>query len=127
MYRSFALASLSLGLFAMSGPAFAHEGRVESIARASDDAHASDAKQTAAPAKDAGSIDGTVTAIEYRAGMMSVAAGARHLDVTILPSTNITGKGDGFRTIADIHKGAHVHVLLSQRGETYSAQIITLR
>jgi hypothetical protein len=80
-----------------------------------------------APAKSGGTIDGVVTAIDYRSNTMSVTAGARKVDVTILPSTNIQGPSNGFRTIADIQKGSHVRVLLSQRAGLYMAQIITLR
>ncbi len=78
-------------------------------------------------AKNAGSIDGVVTAIDYQASTMAVAAGARKVGVTILPSTNIQGPGNGFRSISDIKKGAHVRVLMSERGKTLTAQIITLR
>jgi hypothetical protein len=81
----------------------------------------------AAPAKSAGTIEGQVTAIDYRSNTMSVAAGSRKVDITILPSTNIQGPHNGFRTIADIQKGSHVRVLLSQRAGLYTAQIITLR
>ena len=77
-------------------------------------------------AKSAGTIDGQVEAIDYRAGTMSVQAGARKVDIIVLPSTNIQGTGNTFHTIADIKKGAHVRVLLSQRGSTYTAQLINL-
>ena len=81
----------------------------------------------ATPGKSGGTIEGLVTAIDYRSSTMSVAAGPRKVDVTILPSTNIQGPGSGFRTIADIAKGSHVRVLLSQRAGLFTAQIITLR
>jgi len=77
-------------------------------------------------AKDAGTIDGAVTAIDYRAGTMTVQSGARRIDVVILPSTNIAGD-DNFHTIADIKKGTHVEVILSKRAQTYTAQIIRLQ
>ena len=79
-----------------------------------------------APGKSGGTIDGVVTAIDYRSNTMSVDAGARKVDVMILPSTNIQGPKNGFRTIADIQKGTRVRVLLSQRAGLFTAQIITL-
>jgi hypothetical protein len=77
-------------------------------------------------AKDAGTIDGAVTAIDYRAGTMTVQSGARRIDIVILPSTNIAGD-DNFHTIADLKKGTHVEVILSKRAQTYTAQIIRLQ
>lgn len=96
-------------------------------ARAADDDAAKSDSATVAPAKSAGTIDGVVTAVDYRSNTMTVTAGSRKVDVTVLPSTNIQGPNNGFRTIADIQKGSHVRVLLSQRAGTYTAQIITLR
>jgi len=78
-------------------------------------------------ARNAGSIDGVVTAIDYQAGTMTVAAGVRKVDVTIQSGTTIQGPANGFRTIADIKKGARVRVLMSERGKSFTAQIITLR
>lgn len=86
-----------------------------------------DTVSTSVSGKSAGTIDGAVTAIDYRSNTMSVVAGSRKVDVTILPSTNIQGPNNGFRTIADIQRGSHVRVLLSQRAGLYTAQIITLR
>ncbi|MBD5604040.1 MAG: hypothetical protein IAI48_02970 [Candidatus Eremiobacteraeota bacterium] len=84
------------------------------------------ADQAVVRAKDAGTIDGEVVAVDYRSGTMSVQSATRHLDVVVLPSTNIVG-GDTFHTIADIKKGSHVRVSLSLRAGTYIAQIIHLR
>lgn len=85
-----------------------------------------DAKKDQPQTKNAGTIDGHVAAISYPGSTMTVVAGSRHMQVHILPSTNIQGPGDGFHSIADIKKGAHVRVLLSQTGTTYNAQLITL-
>jgi hypothetical protein len=87
---------------------------------------ASDDVDAAPRAKDAGTIDGEVTAIDYRAGSMTVMAGSRRIDIVVLPSTNISGN-DNFHTIADIKKGSHVSVILSQRAGIYTAQIIRLQ
>ncbi len=75
----------------------------------------------------AGSINGRVVAIDYRSGMMTVDAPRGRFDVIVLPSTNIQGPNGGFRTIADVVRGAKVHVLMSQRGNEFIAQIITLK
>jgi len=77
-------------------------------------------------AKDAGTIDGEVVAVDYRAGTIAVQAGSRRVVVVVLPSTNIAGN-DSFDTIADIKKGSRVHVILSRRAGTYIAQIIRLQ
>jgi hypothetical protein len=83
----------------------------------------------AVPAKNAGTIDGRVASINYKTGEMMVDVGQggskRSFDVLVVPGTNIQGNGD-FHTIADLKKGAHVQVLMSQHGSTYTAQIIRL-
>jgi hypothetical protein len=81
---------------------------------------------TTVRAKNAGTIDGEVVAVDYRAGTIGVQSGGRRVDVVVLPSTNIQGH-DNFHTIADIAKGSHVEVILSRRGDTFIAQIIRLR
>jgi hypothetical protein len=110
---------------ALVGAVAAGPARAHSALLADDDSSKSTA--VAAPGKSGGTIDGLVTAIDYRSSTMSVDAGARKVDVMILPSTNIQGPKNGFRTIADIQKGSHVRVLLSQRAGLFTAQIITLR
>jgi hypothetical protein len=77
-------------------------------------------------AKNAGTIEGTVVAVDYREGTIAVQSGTRRIDVVVLPSTNIQGH-DNFHTIADIQKGSHVVVILSERAGTFIAQIIRLR
>lgn len=77
-------------------------------------------------AKNAGTIEGDVVAVDYRTGTIAVQAGSRRVEIVVLPSTNIAGN-DKFHTIADIQKGTHVQVILSRRAGTYIAQIIHLR
>ena len=119
---SFGLPSLAVA----AGTVADGSGRVQAVRVADDDSAKKDTA-AAAPGKSGGTIDGFVTAIDYRSSTMSVSAGARKVDVSILPSTNIQGPNNGFRTIADIAKGTHVRVLLSQRAGLFTAQIITLR
>jgi len=83
----------------------------------------------AAPAKDAGSIEGHVASIDYDTGRMTVdvsrGRSKRTYDVMVVPGTNIQG-AKTFHTIADLKKGEHVQVLMSQHGSTYTAQSIRL-
>jgi len=45
----------------------------------------------------------------------------------VLPSTTIQSSTNTFHTIADIVKGQRVQVFMSQRGNSYVAEIIHLR
>jgi hypothetical protein len=83
-------------------------------------------KTTALPAKNAGSIDGQVVSVDYKLGHIGVKAGGTQYDVVVSPSTEFRGHNNNFHTIADIQKGARVHVMMSQRAGTYTAQIIRL-
>jgi hypothetical protein len=79
-------------------------------------------------------IDGEVSGIDFKTGIMSVKSGAKHYDVIVLSSTQIqackTASGTdckpGFMSISDIVKDAKVHVTASQRGDEYRAQVITV-
>jgi hypothetical protein len=75
----------------------------------------------------AGVIDGVVSAVDYRSGMMSVQMLSRRIDVLVLPSTTIQSSTNTFHTIADIVKGQRVQVVMSQRGNSFVAEIIHLR
>jgi hypothetical protein len=90
---------------------------------------APDTEDAAIQARNAGSIDGRVTSIDYKTGEMLVEVGQggakKTYDVMVVPGTNIQGNGD-FHTIADLKKGARIQVLMSQHGTTYTAQIIRL-
>jgi len=79
-------------------------------------------------------IDGEVTGIDFKTGIMQVKLGAKHYDIIVLSTTQIqackTASGTeckpGFMSISDIVKDAKVHVTVSQRGDEYRAQVITL-
>jgi|SRR5271165_6070622 len=75
----------------------------------------------------AGVIEGIVAAVDYRLGTISVQMPSRRLDVIVLPSTTIQGTSNAFHTIADIAKGQRVEVFMSQRGNSFIAEIIHLR
>ena len=77
-------------------------------------------------AKDAGSIEGEVVSVDYRTNRMIVRSGTTTYDVTVLPSTDFRGRTNSFHGFTDIKRGAHVDVMLSQRAQTLTAQIIHL-
>ncbi|MBD5657144.1 MAG: hypothetical protein IAI50_18490 [Candidatus Eremiobacteraeota bacterium] len=83
-------------------------------------------KTPAVPAKNAGSIDGQVVSVDYKLSHIAVKAAGTQYDVIVSPSTEFRGHNNNFHTIADIQKGAHVQVMMSQRAGTYTATIIRL-
>jgi hypothetical protein len=76
----------------------------------------------------AGVAEGHVVSVDYQRGVIGLMTSDRgRVDVMVLPSTNIQGRGDGFHTIADIARGSRLRVFLSQRAGQLFAQIIHLR
>ena len=75
-------------------------------------------------ARDAGSIDGIVTAVYYVPGKskMVVKSGATSYDLLVLPGTNVQGPTHDF--VVDVRVGTRVSVSASKVGSTYTAQII---
>lgn len=72
-------------------------------------------------------LSGRIITIDYlREKMLLAESRNRTATVYILPSTNIVGKNDGYHTIADLKKGAHVEVYTSVRGTRTDAEIIKL-
>jgi hypothetical protein len=81
-------------------------------------------------------IEGSVSAIDYRTGEMTVQTASGKVDVTVLPSTTIqeckphfaspSDCSTGFYAISDISKGALVHVTMSQQGDQNRAQVISI-
>jgi len=103
-------------------------GRTAVFAAPTHPSAAPSAADDALSAKDAGSIDGHIKSIDYNTGLMTVevAHGAKKTyDVMVVPGTNIQG-AKAFHTIADLKRGAHVQVLMSEHGSTYTAQSIRL-
>jgi hypothetical protein len=117
---------VALACIATFGGAGAREATADPSPAPSAHGPVAGAEQSAVRARNAGTIEGEVVSVDYRAGTIEVQAGARRIDVVVLPSTNIAGH-DNFHTIADIQKGTHVEVILSERAGTYIAQIIRLR
>ncbi len=131
MARSFVLFVALIALCGLLPPAAAARSGAAEPSRGGAEVHVADddatKKDSPAVGKSAGTIDGQVATIDYRSSTMTVSVGSRKVDVTILPSTNVQGPNNAFRTIADIQKGSRVRVLLSERAGTFTAQIITLR
>jgi hypothetical protein len=79
-------------------------------------------------ARNGGVVEGQVVSVDYQSGMIGLMTPDRgRVDVMVLPSTNIQGKGDSFHTIADIARGSRLRVFLSRRAGQLFAQIIHLR
>ena len=77
--------------------------------------------------RNAGAFEGRVTSVDYQSNTITVQGAGRRMEIVVLPSTTIQADQNGFHTIADIARGSHIHVLLSQRGDAYFAQFINLK
>lgn len=106
-------------------PAAAQRSAPERLAQVS--GKGPDAVPQAAPKPSAGIVSGQVTSVDYQRGLLAVLSGGRKIDVTVLPSTNIQGKGGGYHSIAEIVRGAQVEIFTSIAEGKYTAQIIRLR
>jgi hypothetical protein len=77
---------------------------------------------------DGGTITGRVTTIDYQRSMLGVdATGRGHIVVSVMPSTSIQGKDDGYHAFTDLKLGQRVQILCSIAGGSYVAQIIRMR
>ena len=78
----------------------------------------------AAANRDAGTIDGVVTEVDYTPGKskMVVKAGGQSYDFAILAGTNVQGPSHDFAV--DVKVGTHVSVSASKSGTAYTAQIV---
>jgi hypothetical protein len=94
---------------------------------ATDAPDADESSKPEAKPRNAGVVEGVVAAVDYRGGTISVQLPSRRIDVVVLPSTNIQGSTNSFHTIADIVKGQRIQVFMSQRGNSFIAEIIHLR
>ncbi len=80
-----------------------------------------------ARARDGGVLDCRVTAVDYQKNTLGVDAGGRgRLTVSVMPSTSVQAKDNGYHTLLDVRPGAHVQIFTSISGETIVAQIIRL-
>ncbi|HTX03827.1 MAG TPA: hypothetical protein VMD07_09125 [Candidatus Acidoferrales bacterium] len=72
-------------------------------------------------------LTGKIVGIDYlREKMLLAQPRKRTVNVYILPSTTIQSKNDGYHSIADLKKGAHVEIYTSVRGTRTDAEIIKL-
>jgi hypothetical protein len=79
------------------------------------------------PKASGGIVSGQVMSVDYQRGLLGVMSSGHRIDVTVLPSTNIQGKGSGYHSIAEISRGSLVQIFTSQTDGKYTAQIIRLR
>lgn len=78
-------------------------------------------------AHNTGMIEGRVVAVDYQRATISVAGPRGRVEIAVLPSTSIQGKGDAYHALPDIIRGARVQVFTSQRGGLTTAQLIRMR
>jgi hypothetical protein len=107
----------------LRAPAFAEPPRAPFLVADDDD------DSTPSPdvrVRNAGVIEGQVVAVDYRTDVIAVQTSSRRYQIVVLPSTNIQGHSNTFHTIADISKGERVQIYMSQRGNSFVAQIIHL-
>lgn len=86
-----------------------------------------DATPQSAPKATAGVISGQVTSVDYQRGLLGVMSSGHKVDVTVLPSTSIQGKGSGYHSIAEIARGTQVEIFTSVSEGKVTAQIIRLK
>jgi hypothetical protein len=80
-----------------------------------------------ADARDGGTIDGRVTAIDYQRSVIGVESPLRgHIDVSVMPSTSVEGGGAGYHAFTDLKAGQRVQIISSIAGGKYVAQIIRI-
>jgi hypothetical protein len=78
--------------------------------------------------RNAGTIEGVVTAVDYRKGIITLQSPGRgKLDVLVLPSTTFEGRGTDFQAFSDVVRGAKVEILASRRADFFIAQVIRLK
>jgi hypothetical protein len=77
---------------------------------------------------DGGQFVGRITSVDYQQNTLAVDAGARgRVDVAVMPSTSIQGKGAGYRAFTDLKAGQLVKIFSSVADGKYVAQIIQIR
>jgi hypothetical protein len=122
---AFAAALLALACLAPTAPALARQAAAQSPPATS---AANKPADGAEHARNAGVVEGEVVSVDYQRGLIALQSPKRgRVDVVVLPSTNIQGRGDSFHTIVDISRGSRLRVFLSERAGRFIAQIIHLR
>lgn len=78
--------------------------------------------------RDAGTIEGVVTAVDYRKGLITLQSPGRgRLEIVVLPSTTFEGRGTDFQAFSDVVRGAKIEILASRRGDFLVAQVVRLK
>jgi hypothetical protein len=77
--------------------------------------------------RDGGVITGTVTNVDYNAGIISVDSTTQgKVDVQTMPSTSVTADEPGYHSLTDVSKGSKVQIFISKTAGKLVAQIIHL-
>lgn len=84
--------------------------------------------EQSARSHNAGTIEGVVTAVDYRRGIITLQLPGRgKLDILVLPSTTFEGRGSDFHAFSDVERGAKIEVLASRRADFFIAQVVRLK
>jgi hypothetical protein len=78
-------------------------------------------------ARAAGIISGSVIGVDYAHGFIRLAGARGPVDIVVLPGTAIIRRSNAYGTIADLVRGAHVSVYVSQVGGRLVAELIRIR
>lgn len=79
--------------------------------------------------RNAGTIEGVVTGVDYRRGIITLQSPGRgKLDFVVLPSTTFEGRNNSdFQAFSDVVRGEKVEILASQRADILIAQVVRLK
>jgi hypothetical protein len=84
--------------------------------------------ENTARSRNAGTIEGVVTAVDYRKGIITLQSPGRgRVDVLVLPSTTFEGRGSDFQAFSDVVRGAKIEILASRRADFLIAQVVRLK
>jgi hypothetical protein len=84
-----------------------------------------DDRQSQARAR--GIVNGSVVGVDFALGILRLQTGRGILDIFVQPGTSIVRRKGEYATIADLTRGAHVAVYVSQVGPRLIAQLIQIR
>jgi hypothetical protein len=81
----------------------------------------------AGDARNGGTIDGRLTAVDFQRSVIGVDAGPHgRFEVDVMPSTSIEGKDSAYHAFTDLKAGQRVEIFSSISGGKYVAQIIRI-
>ncbi len=85
--------------------------------------------ERAVRSRNAGTIEGVVTGVDYRRGIITLQSPGRgKLEFVVLPSTTFEGRNNSdFQAFSDVVRGEKVEILASQRADFLIAQVVRLK